>query len=118
MKIKFQVISRTQKIDCNIADTGLKKTIGLMMQRNIKPLFFDFGQESRYNCMHTLFMLRPIDMVFINSQHKVVDIKTAKPFRPFFQPKEPARYCIELPEGMGKMFQKGEILVFRGINEN
>jgi len=85
-----------------------------MMQKNIEPLFFDYGKESPSNCMHTLFMLKTIDMVFLNEQQRVVDIKTAKPFRPLFKPKKPARYCIEVPEGMGKLFTEGELLIFKG----
>jgi uncharacterized membrane protein (UPF0127 family) len=87
-----------------------------MLKRNISPLFFDMGRESKTSCcMHTLFMLRTIDMVFVNSKREIVDIKKAKPFKPLIKPKTPARYVIELPEGMSRAFKKGEKLAFHGL---
>jgi uncharacterized membrane protein (UPF0127 family) len=111
----IQITTPNGSIECRIADTSAKRAIGLMMQHNIEPLFFDMGRESSNSCaMHTLFMLRTIDMVFVNTEKKVVDIKTAKPFKPIIRPKAPARYVIELPEGMSKMFELGQQLEFRG----
>ena len=111
----MKIITPNGSIDCRIADTSAKRAIGLMMQRSIEPLFFDMGRESRNSCtMHTLFMLRTIDMVFLSSERKVVDIKTAKPFKPVIRPKAPARYVIELPEGMSRMFDLGQKVELKG----
>ena len=115
--MKIQVKNNSGgEIECEIADTGSKRARGLMLKRNVYPLFFDMGRESKTSCcMHTLFMLRTIDMVFVDSRGEVVDIKKAKPFKPLIKPNSPARYVIELPEGMSRMFKKGEKLTFRGL---
>lgn len=111
----MKIITPTTSLDCNIADTSAKRALGLMMKRTIEPLLFDLGKEAKNSCaMHTFFMLRTIDMVFLNSEKKVVDIKKAKPFKPLIIPKAPARYVIELPEGMSKMFELGQWVEFKG----
>ncbi|MFH1424584.1 MAG: DUF192 domain-containing protein [archaeon] len=97
---------RVNGIDCDFADTTFKRFRGLMLKRNFKPLFFDFGKDSRNSCsLHTFFMLEPIDIVFINSKKEIVDIQTAKPWLPLIRPKKKARYVLELSAGKGKKFR-------------
>jgi len=100
--------SGSQKILCNHAKSLLQKSIGLMFHKKISPLLIDFGCESRKNVIHTFFMLHTIDLVFIDSQNTIVDIRTAKPFRPIFRSKKPAQYCLEIPSGMGRLFTVGK----------
>jgi len=61
-------------------------------------LFFDNKIESRES-FHMMFMFFSIDIVFLNSKGKVVDMK--ENFRPwtFYTPKKPARYALEAPTG-------------------
>lgn len=94
-------------IECEVAESYWDKFRGLMLKKDFKPLFFDFGGEAKNRCaLHTFFMLEPIDIVFINSKNKVVDIQTAEPWNPLIRPKEKARYVVELPKGMGERFSK------------
>ena len=46
-----------------------------------------------------LFVFYPIDVIFLDEQKKVVEIKeNFRPFR-FYTPKKKARYVLELPKG-------------------
>jgi len=111
----FTMIIKTRKgqVECREARTILQKTIGLMFRKKVFPLFFDFGFESKVGCaLHTFFMRRKIDIIFVNSKKVVVDIKTARPWRPCIMPKEKARYVIELPENSRSLFCVGEKLKF------
>ena len=92
--------------DCEIAGTPWKKFKGIMFKRAFKPLFFDFGKDTKAGCaLHTFFMLKTIDILFINSEQTIVEIKTTKPWKPLIKPKDQARYVLELPHGMGKKFK-------------
>lgn len=65
---------------------------------------FDFGLifKREYesivgSSIHMLFVFYPINVIFLDSNKKVVDIKKKlKPFT-FYSPKKKAKYIIELP---------------------
>jgi uncharacterized protein len=87
-----------------IADSYFKKMRGLMFEKKSNfdyALVFDVGKESRLKAsIHMLFVFFPIDVVYLNSEKKVVDIVHGiKPFSLNYTPKAGARYFIELPEG-------------------
>ncbi len=61
-----------------------------------KTLIFDFGKE-KIIPLHMLFVFFPIDVLFLDKNKKVAEIKeNFKPFS-FYNPKNKARYIIELP---------------------
>jgi len=63
-----------------------------------KALIFDFKKEKIIS-LHMLFVFYPIDVIFLNKDKKVVEIKgNFRPFR-FYIPKKRAMYVIEVPEG-------------------
>lgn len=106
-----KVKTEKAEIECRVAESSFQKFIGLMFKREIEPLFFDLGKESRFGCaVHTCFMLKTIDIVFMNKDKVVVDIQRARPFRFLIVPKEPARYVLELPLDKGKVFRIGELV--------
>ena len=64
--------------------------------------------------IHMLFVFQKLQILWLDSNKKVVDAKIAYPFISFLFPKEPAKYIIELnPEnkGLGKI-KEGEKLEF------
>ncbi len=102
-----------QKI--SLADSLFKKFKGLMFERKENfdyALVFDFGCEVKTRAsVHMLFVFFPIDLIFLDNQKRVVDIK--EKFRPFelnYTPKKPARYLIELPQGSAFKIQVGDEL--------
>jgi len=79
---------------------ALNKAIGLMFSKPLKDksLVFVFNKEKRIS-LHMLFVFYPIDVLFLNKNKRIVEIK--KNFRPFsfYISKNKAMYVIELPIG-------------------
>jgi len=72
------------------------KALGLMFSRKNKTLIFIFDKEKIIS-LHMFFVFYPIDVLFLDKNKKVVQIKeNFKPFR-IMIPKKPAKYIIELP---------------------
>ncbi len=79
--------------------TPWHKACGLMFtQKMEKPLLFVFGRERMWG-LHMLFVFYPIDVIFLDREKKVVDLK--EDFRPwaFCTPRQPCLYIIEVPRG-------------------
>lgn len=45
--------------------------------------------------IHMLFVFFPIAAIWLDDSFSVVDAKLARPFRPFYAPRAPARYVLE-----------------------
>lgn len=99
-----------EKIIVEIAQTDKEQQQGLMFRENLCNdcgMLFVFKEEA----LHSFWMkntLIPLDMVFINSDLKVVDIIQAVPcvedFCRHYSPKENALYVLET--NMGKFDKK------------
>ena len=88
--------------------TILSKTIGLMFSKKIdcKALIFIFKKE-KIIPLHNIFVFYPIDIIFLNKNKDVIEIKeNFKPFR-FYTPKNKAQYVIELPDKAIKKSRTG-----------
>ncbi|MDD4049895.1 MAG: DUF192 domain-containing protein [Candidatus ainarchaeum sp.] len=96
IKVNNKIIIKKKKII-----SPLKQGLGLMFFPRRK---FDFGLifKREYesivgSSIHMLFVFYPINVIFLDSNKKVVDIKKKlKPFT-FYSPKKKAKYIIELP---------------------
>jgi uncharacterized membrane protein (UPF0127 family) len=95
-----------RKYSAMLADTPLKRAIGLMFRKSIgsnECMLFIFSKESRYGIwMHN--MLFPIDIIWLGSDMRVVDMKKdAKQCRLLdcntYVPERPARYVLEFNAG-------------------
>lgn len=86
--------------DFDICKGIFKKATGLMFSKP-RPLVFIFDQEKRIS-LHMLFVFWPIEVLFLDKDKKVIEIK--ENFRPFsfYNSKNMAMYIIELPCGMIK----------------
>ena len=84
-----------------LADTFFKRFRGLMLVRNLNyALVFVLPAETKANAsIHMFFMLRDIDVIWLDSSRRVVDFKTAKKWR-LYTPKKAAKYIIEGPVGL------------------
>ena len=61
---------------------------------------FVFNEE-KYISLHMLLVFYPIDIIFLDKNKKVVDLKhKAKPFELHIRSKHTAKYVIELQEGI------------------
>ena len=81
--------------------TIFEQARGLMFRLPIKDkcLIFVFRKESRPH-FHMLFVFFHIDMVFLDSNRKIVDLRSrVRPFRLEIKPRKDCRFVIELPAG-------------------
>ena len=90
-----------------IVNSVLGKARGLMFSRK-KDLMFVFDKEKKIS-LHMFFVFFPIDVLFLDTDKKIVEIK--KNFKPFsyYRPKNKARYVIELALNKRKEYNIGEI---------
>jgi len=84
--------------DYKICSSILCKARGLMFRKNPAALVFEFNREQR-NSLHMMFVFFLIDVIFLDKDKKVVEIK--ENFRPFamYIPKNKSMYVIELEKG-------------------
>lgn len=92
-------------IEAEIADTFTKQIKGLMFRKDLeknKGMLFVFNNDS-YQSIWMMNMSFPLDIIWIDAKHKIVDIvKDAQPcmiFCTVYRPKEKARYVLEANAG-------------------
>ncbi len=91
-----------------IADTILSRGIGLMFSKKSSfnhGLVFDLERETKIGAsIHMFFVFFPINVLFLDSKRKIVDIKfNLKPWQ-ITSPKKKCRYVIELPTKYNKKY--------------
>ncbi len=91
-KTKNRRISNTHT-KCN---SIFSKALGLMFSTKPRSLIFNYNREIKES-LHMFFVFFPIDVIFLNKNKEVVELK--QNFRPFsiYFPKNKAKYIIELP---------------------
>ena len=73
------------------------KSLGLMFSIKNKTLILNFKKE-KINPLHMFFVFYPIDVLFLDKNKIIVEIKeNFKPFT-FYTPKKKSKYIIELPK--------------------
>jgi len=75
-------------------------------------LVFEFPRERRAD-LHMLFVFFTIDVLFLDKNKNVVEIK--KEFRPFayYSPRSKSKYVIELPRRALGRTKPGDIIAFK-----
>lgn len=87
------------------------KGTGLMLRR--KPdygLVFEFSREKLIP-MTMMFMLCPIDVLFLDKDRRIVEIARLRPFRDYM-PKKRAMFVVELPVGVIGKTEVGDGIEF------
>ncbi|MBI2647111.1 DUF192 domain-containing protein [Candidatus Woesearchaeota archaeon] len=87
-----------------IIEDSFRKFIGLMFSKpsslvkQNKALIFKFNKEKLIS-LHMFFVFYPIDVLFLDKNKNVVDIK--ENFKPFtlYKSNKKAMYAVELPKG-------------------
>lgn len=80
-----------------ICKTKLSKALGLMFSKP-KTLILEFDKEKK-QCLHMFFVFHPIDILFLDKNKKVIEMKeTFLPFT-FYNSRKKSKYVIELPTG-------------------
>ena len=100
--------------NAKICSSIFSKSIGLMFSKKKRSLVFVFERE-KIIPLHMLMVFYPIDVLLLNKNREVVEIKQS--FRPFafYTPKKEALYIIELPAGIIKKTKTklGDKLILR-----
>lgn len=104
------IIIRKQKIKTRTTNTNFELVKGLMFKRRGR-LLLDFGKECKPG-IWMLFMKFPLDLIFLDSSGKIVDIiENVKPFSlnpktwKIYYPRKNCRYCLEVEAGFVKKFK-------------
>ncbi len=86
-------------IQAEYCSSFFSRFCGLMFRKNITPyqgLLLVQPREDRVDSsIHMFFMNFDLAVVWINQQSRVVDVKIARRWRPFYQPAQPACYVLE-----------------------
>jgi len=85
-----------------LCDTTISKFIGLMFsKKSDRVLIFKFSHE-KIVPLHMIFVFYPIDVLFLNKEKVVVELKeNFGPFT-FYTPKKKAMYVVEMPKNSTK----------------
>ncbi len=90
-----QILARRPRLCATVWSRGR----GLMWRRRLgegEALLFDEGRESILGAsIHMFFVFFPIAVIWLDAGRRVVDLRLARPFRPYYAPARPARYFIE-----------------------
>jgi uncharacterized protein len=109
----IKVNNRKLVSNVEYCDTSWKKARGLMFSSKIsdKALVFPFNKPGRYS-LHMMFVFYAIDVLFLDSSKKVVEIK--ENFKPFtvYSPSKLAAYIVELPCGCANSVKLGDKVSF------
>ena len=83
-------------MEYKVCKNVLSKARGLMFSRK-RNLMFVFDKEQRI-ALHMFFVFFPIDVLFLDKNKRIVEIK--KDFKPFtfYKSKKKAKYVVELVE--------------------
>ncbi|WP_223790641.1 DUF192 domain-containing protein [Methanobacterium spitsbergense] len=85
----------------DIANTFMSRFMGLMFRRDLeRGLILKLpNTRSRWgSAIHMFFMRFPLDILFTDSNKKVVDMISIEPWKTY-TPIVPARYVIEMEKG-------------------
>ncbi|MGC9395761.1 MAG: DUF192 domain-containing protein [Anaerolineae bacterium] len=97
-----------------LCDTFLCRLRGLTFRRSWprdEGLLFVESAESRVaTSIHMFFVFFAIGVVWLAADGTVVDAKLAKPFRPYYAPRAPAKYYLEGTPDLLSWVQVGERL--------
>lgn len=110
----LKVSSKTIAKEYSVAENIFSKGFGLMFRTKVnKPLIFPFKEEKIIS-LHMLFVFTSIDILYIDKNKKIVEIKeNFKPFT-FYTPKNKSKYVIELAQGTVKnnSIKVGQVVSF------
>ncbi len=99
---------------CKIARSFLSRFRGLMLSEPGDMVLISPREDVKSSAIHTLFMRFPIDVIWMNSERVVVDIK--KGIKPnslkIFKPQKPAKFVIELRVGKLGTTEAGDEVEF------
>jgi uncharacterized membrane protein (UPF0127 family) len=98
------VVNKTKKTvlgESEIADTFFSRLRGTMFKKVLERgliLTLPNTRSRSGSAIHMFFVRFPLDIIFADSDKKVVDVVSIDPWKTY-TPKKPAKYVIEMEEG-------------------
>lgn len=100
----FMVMNRTKSTvlgESEIANTFFSRLRGTMFKKELKRgliLKLPSSRSRSGSAIHMFFVRFPLDIIFADSDKKVVDVVSIDPWKTY-TPKKPAKYVIEMKKG-------------------
>ncbi|MGC8874060.1 MAG: DUF192 domain-containing protein [Chloroflexia bacterium] len=95
-------------------ETFLEQLRGLMFRARLAPdevYFFRLERESRLEAaIHMFFVFFPIAVIWLDREGRVVGVREALPWRPFYAPPRPAAAFLEGDVSLLQKVRPGDIL--------
>ncbi|MBS3128653.1 DUF192 domain-containing protein [Candidatus Woesearchaeota archaeon] len=114
MNIKNTTTRKTLAKNVKLCKTWISQSKGLLFKTKTEPLIFIFKKEKKIS-LHMFFVFCSIDLIFLDKNKKMIEIKEdLKPFQVYFS-KQKAQYLLELPQGTIKASESklGHIVSFK-----
>jgi uncharacterized membrane protein (UPF0127 family) len=117
----IQIINRNQPLATPLhapyCDSFLCRLRGLMFRSSLgtgEGLLLVESQDSRLDTsIHMLFVFMDLAVIWINSESYVVDSVLAHAWHPFYAPRQPARYILEIHPDRLVEFKIGDQVEFK-----
>lgn len=101
-------VRRCASFACRLRGLTLRRTLG-----KDEGLLLVGRRESRTDAaIHMFFVCFPIAVIWLDRSGRVVDAQLARPFRPLYVPRAPARDVLEGPPTLLEQVQIGDQLRF------
>ncbi|MBS3163038.1 DUF192 domain-containing protein [Candidatus Woesearchaeota archaeon] len=85
-----------QIIQAKLCNNILTRALGLLFSYKKSALLVSSKESRLKTSIHTFFMLNSIDVIWLDKDKRIIEIKTLKPFR-HHTPKSKAKYILEIP---------------------
>ena len=100
-------------------DTFFPRLRGLTFRRTVEPerglLLVQKKDQRLDSAIHMLGVFTDLSIAWINNDNEVVDVCFAKAWRPFYIPKRPCRYVLEMNPARLDDFQIGDRVSFEEV---
>ncbi len=101
-------VRRCASFLCRLRGLTFRRTLG-----EGEGLLLVGQRESRAEAaIHMFFVFFPITAIWLDRDGRVVDVKLARPFRPLYVPRAPARDVLEGPPSLMERVRIGDQLHF------
>jgi len=97
-------------------DTFWKRGRGLMFHRGLGEddvyLFVEGRESVAQTTIHMFFVFFSIAVVWLDHEKRVVDKALARPFRPYYKPRQAAQYFVEGHPSLLERVELGDQVAF------
>jgi uncharacterized membrane protein (UPF0127 family) len=115
----YPLASPQTVVHIRLCDSFFTRLRGLMFTKTLPPdggILLADSQESKFNAAtHMMFMNFDITVLWLDKDGVLVDKALAKRWRPFYMPKLPAQYIVELHQDRFEDYAIGDRLTWEPI---